>query len=76
MAVSTSTSFFSEFVGYDDYDADHDVVAPLPLRTTVMQLVWVCGDCGEHYPRHVGGSPRRCDACGAPREHFFSPTED
>ncbi|GAC1545733.1 MAG: hypothetical protein NVS3B10_09800 [Polyangiales bacterium] len=58
-----------------DYDPDCDVVAPLSMRTSCMQLLWVCGDCGEHYPRSIA-CPARCGACDAPREHFYSPLED
>jgi hypothetical protein len=65
----------SEPHSLDDYDPDVDVVAPLSLRCAVMQLLWVCGDCGEHYVR-AQECPTKCDACGAPREHFYAPIED
>jgi hypothetical protein len=59
----------------DCYDPESDVVAPLSLRASHTQLLWVCGDCGHHYPRSQG-CPDGCDACGAPREHFYAPVED
>jgi rubrerythrin len=59
----------------DDWDPDEDLVAPISIRTSVATLLWVCGDCREHYPR-AQSCPEKCDACGAPREHFYSPIED
>lgn len=59
-------------VGSDDADAD---VLPASLRCTLLRLVWVCGDCGEHYTRRAG-CPLLCRTCGAPRENFFAPVED
>src|SRR5438874_6729534 len=59
----------------DDYDPEADVVAPMSIRTSVMQLLWICGDCGEHYPR-ARTCPERCDSCGAPQRHFYAPIED
>ena len=59
----------------DAYKPGRDAVAPISVRTTAMELLWVCGDCGEHYPRSVT-PPERCGHCGAPREHFYSPVED
>jgi len=59
----------------DHYDPEADVVAPLSLRASHTQLLWVCGDCGHHYPR-AQACPDSCSACGAPREHFYAPVED
>ena len=59
----------------DEYDADADLVAPISIRTHAMTLLWICGDCGEHYPR-AQTCPLSCDACGAPQQHFYSPIED
>lgn len=59
-------------LGADDAESD---VVPASLRSTLMRLVWVCGDCGEHYTRR-GGCPSLCRACGAPRENFYAPVED
>ena len=59
----------------DDWDPDEDLVAPISIRTQVMTLLWICGDCGEHYPR-AQTCPTQCDACGAPQQHFYSPIED
>ena len=59
----------------DHYDPESDVVAPLSLRASHTQLLWVCGDCGHHYPR-AQACPDSCSACGAPREHFYAPVED
>jgi rubrerythrin len=59
----------------DDWDPDEDLVAPISIRTSVTTLLWVCGDCREHYPR-AQSCPERCDSCGAPKEHFYSPIED
>ena len=58
-----------------DEPASTGRVTPLSLRTTAMQLVWVCGDCGAHYPR-TDECPERCTHCGAPRQHFYLPVED
>jgi hypothetical protein len=59
----------------DGYDPSHDVVAPISVRPNAMELLWVCGDCGEHYPR-ARECPESCRACGAPKEHFYAPIED
>ena len=59
----------------DDYDPEADLVAPMSIRTSVMQLLWICGDCGEHYSR-AQTCPVQCDACGAPQQHFYAPIED
>jgi rubrerythrin len=59
----------------DEYDPDDDVVAPISIRTSFMELIWICGDCGEHYPRSKQ-CPESCTACGGPRQHFYAPTED
>jgi hypothetical protein len=59
----------------DDWDPDEDLVAPISIRTSVTTLLWICGDCREHYPR-AQACPERCDACGAPQQHFYSPIED
>lgn len=59
----------------DSYDPGRDRVAPLTIRPIDMELVWVCGDCGEHYPR-TNLAPAVCDWCGAPRQHFYGPAED
>ena len=59
----------------DHYDPESDVVAPLSLRASHTELLWVCGDCGHHYPRSQA-CPDGCSACGAPREHFYAPVED
>jgi rubrerythrin len=59
----------------DHYDPESDVVAPLSMRASHTELLWVCGDCGHHYPRSRG-CPDGCSACGAPREHFYAPVED
>ena len=59
----------------DAYKPGRDAVAPISVRATAMELLWVCGDCGEHCPRSVT-PPEKCINCDAPREHFFSPVED
>jgi rubrerythrin len=59
----------------DGYRPDRDVVAPISVRPNGMELLWVCGDCGEHYPR-ARECPDRCTACGAPKQHFYAPIED
>jgi rubrerythrin len=59
----------------DAYKPGRDAVAPISVRATAMELLWVCGDCGEHYPRSVT-PPEKCPNCDAPREHFYSPVED
>jgi hypothetical protein len=59
----------------DGYRPDQDIVAPISVRPNGMELLWICGDCGEHYPR-ARSCPERCDACGAPKQHFYAPIED
>ncbi|GAC1577629.1 MAG: hypothetical protein NVS3B20_08930 [Polyangiales bacterium] len=59
----------------DAYNPGSDTVAPMSVRTTAMELLWICGDCGEHYPRSLN-PPHLCQNCGGPKEHFFSPIED
>jgi rubrerythrin len=59
----------------DSYDPSRDRVAPLLVRPIDMELIWVCGDCGEHYPRTLL-APETCFSCGAPRQHFYGPAED
>jgi rubrerythrin len=59
----------------DGYRPDRDVVAPISVRPNGMELLWVCGDCGEHYPR-ARECPDHCTACGAPKQHFYAPIED
>jgi rubrerythrin len=59
----------------DGYRPGRDVVAPISVRPVGMELLWVCGDCGEHYPRSRE-APDRCTACGAPKQHFYAPIED
>jgi hypothetical protein len=59
----------------DGYRPDRDVVAPISVRPNAMELLWVCGDCGQHYPR-ARECPEECKACGAPKQHFYAPIED
>ena len=59
----------------DAYDPETDVVAPISVRTSFMELLWVCGDCGEHYPR-AQTCPEQCTSCGGPKQNFYAPTED
>lgn len=59
----------------DGYRPDRDVVAPISVRPNGMELLWVCGDCGEHYPR-AQQCPESCSCCGAPKQHFYAPIED
>jgi hypothetical protein len=59
----------------DGYRPDRDIVAPISVRPNAMELLWVCGDCGEHYPR-ARECPETCTACGAPKQHFYAPIED
>jgi rubrerythrin len=59
----------------DAYDPEVDAVAPISVRTSFMELLWVCGDCGEHYPR-MRSCPEQCKACGAPKQNFYAPVED
>lgn len=59
----------------DGYRPDRDVVAPISVRPNAMELLWVCGDCGQHYPR-ARECPDACSECGAPRQHFYAPIED
>lgn len=59
----------------DGYRPDRDVVAPISVRPNGMELLWVCGDCGQHYPR-ARDCPEVCSACGAPKQHFYAPIED
>jgi rubrerythrin len=59
----------------DGYRPDVDVVAPISVRPNAMELLWVCGDCGEHYPR-ARECPEQCRSCGAPRQNFYAPIED
>ncbi|GAC1351206.1 MAG: hypothetical protein NVSMB1_01990 [Polyangiales bacterium] len=65
----------SEANALDGYRPERDVVAPISVRPNAMELLWVCGDCGEHYPR-ARLCPEQCDACGAPKQHFYAPLED
>ena len=59
----------------DAYDPEEDIVAPLSVRASFMELLWICGDCGEHYPR-AQACPDGCSGCGAPRQHFYAHVED
>ena len=59
----------------DDYDPETDVVPPISVRTSFMELLWVCGDCGEHYAR-ARTVPEQCTSCGGPKQNFYAPTED
>jgi len=59
----------------DGYRPDVDVVAPISVRPNAMELLWVCGDCGEHYPR-ARQCPEQCKSCGAPKQNFYAPIED
>ena len=59
----------------DGYRPDIDVVAPISVRPNAMELLWVCGDCGEHYPR-ARQCPEKCNSCGAPKQNFYAPIED
>ncbi len=59
----------------DGYRPDRDVVAPISVRPNAMELLWICGDCGEHYPR-ARECPEECASCGAPKQHFYAPIED
>ena len=59
----------------DGYRPDRDVVAPISVRPNAMELLWVCGDCGQHYPR-ARECPEECNGCGAPKQHFYAPIED
>ena len=59
----------------DGYRPDTDVVAPISVRPNAMELLWVCGDCGEHYPR-ARACPEQCVGCGAPKQNFYAPIED
>lgn len=59
----------------DGYRPDRDVVAPISVRPNAMELLWVCGDCGQHYPR-ARECPEECNCCGAPKQHFYAPIED
>lgn len=59
----------------DAYRPERDVVAPISVRPNAMELLWVCGDCGQHYPR-ARECPEVCTACGAPKQHFYAPVED
>jgi rubrerythrin len=59
----------------DGYRPGRDVVAPISVRPNAMELLWVCGDCGQHYPRSVE-CPEECSCCGAPKQHFYAPIED
>ena len=59
----------------DGYRPDRDVVAPISVRPNAMELLWVCGDCGQHDPR-ARECPEECTECGAPKQHFYAPIED
>lgn len=59
----------------DGYRPDRDVVAPISVRPNAMELLWVCGDCGAHYPRQRQ-PPENCEHCGAPKQNFYAPIED
>lgn len=76
MTATAIARFDLELDDYEDEDDPEEGVIPLTLRTTAMQLVWVCGDCGAHHPRHGAHCPDLCSGCGAPREHLYSPIED
>lgn len=71
-SMPARTSFANSL---DGYRPDRDVVAPISVRPNAMELLWVCGDCGQHYPR-ARECPEECKACGAPRQHFYAPIED
>ncbi len=59
----------------DDYDPQEDTIPPLSVRSSHMELLWICGDCGEHYPR-AQECPEECDSCGAPKQNFYAHVED
>ncbi len=59
----------------DDYDPQEDTVPPLSVRSSHMELLWICGDCGEHYPR-AQECPDECGSCGAPKQNFYAHVED
>jgi len=59
----------------DGYRPGTDAVAPISVRPNAMELIWVCGDCGAHYPRRQE-APEKCAECGAPKTNFYSPIED
>lgn len=59
----------------DSYEPGADLVAPISIRSSFMELLWICGDCGEHYGR-AQKCPESCCSCGAPKQHFFAPVED
>lgn len=59
----------------DDYDPQEDTIPPLSVRSSFMELLWICGDCGEHYPR-AQACPEACGACGAPKQNFYAHVED
>ncbi len=71
-SMPARTSFANSL---DGYRPDRDVVAPISVRPNAMELLWVCGDCGQHYQR-ARECPEECNACGAPRQHFYAPIED
>lgn len=59
----------------EHYDPESGSIPPLSMRASHTELLWVCGDCGHHYPR-AQACPESCSACGAPKEHFYAPVED
>lgn len=59
----------------DAYDPQEDTIPPLSVRSSFMELLWICGDCGEHYPR-AQACPNECGACGAPKQNFYAHVED
>jgi hypothetical protein len=63
--------------GEDDdlYEPDKESIPPISMRASCMELLWVCGDCGEHYPR-ASACPEQCASCGAPKQSFYAPIED
>lgn len=64
------------FEEHDELDGGDDYVISHPsIRAIATVLLWVCGDCGAHYPRSAN-PPELCNECGAPKEHFLAPVED
>ncbi|GAC1352127.1 MAG: hypothetical protein NVSMB1_11900 [Polyangiales bacterium] len=56
-------------------DEEVGEIIPISQRASMMELLWVCGDCGAHYP-HTKECPQSCASCGAPKQNFFAPIED
>ena len=75
VVVARSGTFPAAARSLDDYDPETDVVPPISVRTSFMELLWVCGDCGEHYAR-AQTCPEKCTSCGGPKQNFYAPTED